>query len=173
MFSPWEGDVLTTWPRSHKFIFSVFRIRRFRKTNSPSWARTNNPSVNSRMLYHWAIEEYLKVIHTFKTTYSLYKYQSDYLTLTLPYFRKRISRKLRFLDTFAPQMYPYSHPQPEPLPCFVLFLSVRIRFLRVWISLRPISSSQLHALLHFHLCPIYLVFFKGSWDISSWGGLHA
>ena len=88
-------------------------------------------------------------------------------TLTLPYFRKRISRKLRFLDTFAPQMYPYSHPQPEPLPCFVLFLSVRIRFLRVWISLRPISSSQLHALLHFHLCPIYLVFFKGSWDISS------
>ena len=87
MFSPWEGDVLTTWPRSHKFIFSVFRIRRFRKTNSPSWARTNNPSVNSRMLYHWAIEEYLKVIHTFKTTYSLYKYQSDcFKFLTLPCF---------------------------------------------------------------------------------------
>ena len=36
-----------------------------------------------------------------------------------------------------------------------------------WISLRPISSNQLHALLHFHPCPIYLVFFKGSWDISS------
>ena len=29
-------------------------------------------------------------------------------------------------------------------------------------SPRPISSSQLHALLHFHLCPIYLVVFKGS-----------
>ena len=26
-----------------------------------------------------------------------------------------------------------------------------------WISPRPISNSQLHALLHFHLCPIYLV----------------
>ena len=26
---------------------------------------------------------------------------------------------------------------------------------------RPISNSQLHALLHFHLCPIYLVVFKG------------
>ena len=104
------------------------------------------------------------ISHTFKTTYSLYKYQSDcFKFVTLPYFRKRISRKLRFLDTFAPQMYPYSHPQPEPLPCFVLFLSVRIRFLRVWISLRPISSSQLHALLHFHLCPIYLVVFKGSY----------
>ena len=36
---------------------------------------------------------------------------------------------------------------------------------------RPISNSQLHALLHFHLCPIYLVVFKGSYyfrrDISS------
>ena len=26
---------------------------------------------------------------------------------------------------------------------------------------RPISNSQLHTLLHFHLCPIYLVVFKG------------
>ena len=46
-----------------------------------------------------------------------------------------------------------------------------------WSSPRPISDSQLHALPHFHLCPIYLVVFKGSysfrWDISSWGGLHA
>ena len=46
-----------------------------------------------------------------------------------------------------------------------------------WLCPRPISNSQLHALLHFHLCPIYLVVFKGSynlrWDISSWGGLHA
>ena len=29
------------------------------------------------------------------------------------------------------------------------------------LSPRPISSSQLHTLLHFHLCPIYLVLFKG------------
>ena len=28
---------------------------------------------------------------------------------------------------------------------------------------RPISSSQLHTLLYFHLCPIYLVVFKGSY----------
>ena len=32
-----------------------------------------------------------------------------------------------------------------------------------WISPRPISSSQLRTLLHFHLCPIYLVVFKGSY----------
>ena len=28
---------------------------------------------------------------------------------------------------------------------------------------RPISNSQLHVLPHFHLCPIYLVVFKGSY----------
>ena len=33
--------------------------------NSPSWVRTNDPSVNSRMLYHWAIEEYLYSINPF------------------------------------------------------------------------------------------------------------
>ena len=38
-----------------------------------------------------------------------------------------------------------------------------LRFLRSWSSPRPISNSQLHALLHFHLCPIYLVVFKGSY----------
>ena len=43
---PWKGDVLTAWPRSQ---------------NSPSWARTNNPTINSRVLYHWAIRENLKV----------------------------------------------------------------------------------------------------------------
>ena len=47
-----------------------------------------------------------------------------------------------------------------------------------WLKPRPISDSQLHALLHFHLCPIYLVVFKGSyylsvWEILSLGGLHA
>ena len=47
-----------------------------------------------------------------------------------------------------------------------LFFSVIYR-----LSPRPISNSQLHTLLCFHLCPIYLVVFKGSYsrrrDISS------
>ena len=40
-----------------------------------------------------------------------------------------------------------------------------IQFLTItfWLSPRPISNSQLHALLRFHLCPIYLVVFKGSY----------
>ena len=32
-----------------------------------------------------------------------------------------------------------------------------------WSSPRPISNSQLRTLLPFHLCPIYLVVFKGSY----------
>ena len=32
-----------------------------------------------------------------------------------------------------------------------------------WLSPRPISNNQLHVLPHFHLCPINLVVFKGSY----------
>ena len=38
-------------------------------------------------------------------------------------------------------------------------------------SPRPISNSQLHALLRFHLCPIYLVVFKGSYFFKRMGYL--
>ena len=48
----------------------------------------------------------------------------------------------------------------------------------LWSKPRPISNGQLHVLPHFHLRPIYLVVFKGSyyltvWEILSLGGLHA
>ena len=36
-------------------------------------------------------------------------------------------------------------------------------FFAFWSSPRPISNSQLHTLPCFHLCPIYLVVFKGSY----------
>ena len=42
-------------------------------------------------------------------------------------------------------------------------ISLRINFLRFWSSPHPISNSQLHVLPHFHLCPIYLVVFMGSY----------
>ena len=47
---------------------------------------------------------------------------------------------------------------------WVLYSAVVTSWLRLsafWSSPHPISNSQLHALLHFHLCPIYLVVFKG------------
>ena len=57
-------------------------------------------------------------------------------------------------------------------------LSTSFTLSLLWLKPRPISNSQLHALPHFHLCPIYLVVFKGSyylsvWEILSLGGLHA
>ncbi len=36
---------------------------------------------------------------------------------------------------------------------------------------RPISNSQLHTLLHFHLCPIYHVLFMGSYFLLGMGYL--
>ena len=53
---PWKGDVLTAWPRS--LILFLFLIRK----NSPSRARTYNNSVNSRVLYHWAIEDHSRYL---------------------------------------------------------------------------------------------------------------
>ena len=43
------------------------------------------------------------------------------------------------------------------------FLPYQVLHSTFWISPRPISNSQLRTLLHFHLCPIYLVVFKGSY----------
>ena len=38
-----------------------------------------------------------------------------------------------------------------------------LHFSLLWLKPRPISNSQLHTLPYFHLCPIYLVVFKGSY----------
>ena len=112
--------------------------------NSPSWVRTNDPSVNSRMLYHWAIEEYLYSINPFVS------FDKGFYLLFLFY----VPSKLHTRNIF---FHPTYH--------------------LAWSCPRPISISQLHTLLYFHLWPIYLVVFKGSYylrrDISSWGGLHA
>ena len=59
---------------------------------------------------------------------------------------------------------PSMQPWPSVRSC------VLPAFLSTWSSLRPISSSQLHTLLHFHPCPINLVVFKGTY-LSRRGGL--
>ena len=43
-----------------------------------------------------------------------------------------------------------------------------LHFSLLWLKPRPISNSQLHTLPYFHLCPIYLVVFKGSYYLSVW-----
>ena len=50
--------------------------------------------------------------------------------------------------------------------------SYRIRFISTfWSSPQTISNSQLHVLPHFHLCPIYLVLFKGFYSFKRMGYL--
>ena len=41
----------------------------------------------------------------------------------------------------------------------------------LWTSLRPISNSQLHTLLYFHLCPINLIVSKGTYFLEGMGDL--
>ena len=55
-------------------------------------------------------------------------------------------------------------------------LSITIQFLTFdskcsWSSPQTISNSQLHVLPHFHLCPIYLVLFKGFYFFKRMGYL--
>ena len=62
-------------------------------------------------------------------------------------------------DVFFSESYLQNH--------ILNFISFSLPFIKplstFWISPRPISNSQLRTLLHFHLCPIYLVVFKGSY----------
>ena len=73
-----------------------------------------------------------------------------------------VTSQLRCSVSFASQMSRNHHEclstsklAPIHSCCFLTALSA------FWSSPHPISNSQLHALLHFHLCPIYLVVFKG------------
>ena len=52
---------------------------------------------------------------------------------------------------------------PSKLNTEILFCIFHIHSQPVRISPRPISICQLHALLHFHLKPIYLILSKGSY----------
>ena len=61
----------------------------------------------------------------------------------------QLSHQAKYLS-----MYPQNH-----ILNFIRFLPKPS-----WLSPRPISDSQLHVLPHFHLCPIYLVVFKGSYS---------
>ena len=76
-------------------------------------------------------------------------------------------RKTKNLSISAQAKYYlyYTYLQNHILNCwFSEYLQLLLFFPKpYWSSPRPISISQLHALLHFHLWPIYLVVFKGSY----------
>ena len=65
---------------------------------------------------------------------------------------------------------PLSYHLTNPLQVYFIYsqnyihVDISLRFITScdsWSSPHPISNSQLHALLHFHHCPLYLVVFKG------------
>ena len=62
-------------------------------------------------------------------------------------------KKVAWLATFFCIVYSKLHTCWQPTESIMTMLS--------WSSPHPISSSQLHVLPHFHLCPIDLVVFKG------------
>ena len=55
--------------------------------------------------------------------------------------------------------------------CSGLFGPAKPPFHSTWSSPRPISNGQLHTLLYFHLRPIYLVVFKGTYFLEEMGRL--
>ena len=97
----------------------------------------------------------------FKTTYMWHSLRINYLAC---WFTLAVTSWLRHSVSFASQMSRPFHDQPftSSLVPVCSFMSEPLSQLN-WSSPRPISNSQLHTLLYFHLCPIYLVVFKGSY----------
>ena len=147
------------------------------KKNSPSRTRTYDTSVNSRMLYRLS---YWGLFMSNRWTHGELRNSPNALPTELLRIIYVKSMNLRRTKELAECSTDWAF-----VDCFFwkyfLYLQNFIQYLRnsffLWLSPRSISNSQLHMLPCFHLCPIYLVVFKGSYscwrEISSWGGLHA
>ena len=80
--------------------------------------------------------------------------------------------QLRCSESFASQMSSLYHECLSVNKLTPLHSSyILTAFSAIRASPRPISNSQLRTLLHFHLCPIYLVVFKGSYFLNRMGYL--
>ena len=102
------------------------------------------------------------IIHTFKTTYMLtFPWE---LTSCVPIEfctpAGHLATPLLSVICFA-NVQSVSGMLLHKQACSESFLLHPAASSASWSSPHPISNSQLHALLHFHLCPIYLVVFKG------------
>ena len=113
----------------------------------------------SNQLSHWAIVIKSLEDYTFKTSYSQYIFRLTLLTKVI------ISNPLRSfsMNLLRKSLYKLRISSVSKLTS--LLLNPYNHFLRFWSSPRPISDSQLHMLPCFHLCPIYLVVFKGSYSL--------
>ena len=111
------------------------------------------------MLYHWAIEEYRR--NFFLTIVTIAQSFSKNNTFSKNNIKNHQISLMAFRYTFKTaytshlSFYFCEHNH-------FLLISQYFRS-----SPRPISNSQLHALRHFHPCPIYLVVFKGSYFLKN------
>ena len=109
------------------------------------------------------------IIHTFKTTYMLtFPWELTSCVADWVLYSAGVTSWLCHSVSFASQMFSDHHEclstsklAPIHSCCSLPALSA------FWSSPHPISNSQLHALLHFHLCPIYLVVFKGVYFLTN------
>ena len=80
-----------------------------------------------------------------------------------------LSLKAGHLDSATLHLDDFATQNPVCIKCHIrkqtcsMPLPTSCRLSPLWSSPRSISNSQLHVLPHFHLCPIYLVVFKGSY----------
>ena len=120
-----------------------------------------------------------------RTTWLKVKCSTDWANIPYNLFSYNAQSRNRTSDTwiFSPLLYQLSYlgilerkklspylEQPSGMKTYLqnhilksIFFTVSSTTSTFWISPRPISNSQLRTLLHFHLCPIYLVVFKGSY----------
>ena len=107
--------------------------------------------------------------YRFKTTYML-TFPWEFFTLRYAWMRFQLCARPRSPRSSAAQcllLCKCPRSTMNFLPQVYLLQSVPVsldRFLAFWSSPHPISNSQLHTLLYFHLWPIYLVLFKGSYS---------
>ena len=125
-----------------------------------------------RFLNYWYLQNCILNISTsfrLQEESSFYTQINDFLSYIYPRYTQALElhviRMLRILHVI-PLKY-RSDYKSNLKTSFRFALSVIPVLSFLWSSPRPISDSQLHVLPHFHLCPIYLVVFKGSYWINS------
>ena len=148
------GDLFHQFCNTTLYLFYCFldkqktyKILSIGLLSSPSRTRTYDSAVNSRVLYRLS-------------------YRGLYIVLSVCERYTGLPTELSRNGVFSFLLYPQNYTLSTSFLHLSSKFSTRsssIRFRIFWSSPRPISSSQLHTLLYFHLCPIYLVVFKGSY----------
>ena len=124
----------------------------------PSGNRTRDTAVKGRCLNHLTMEPcFFDRFTVFLTSPSWARTSDNTVNSRALY---QLSYRGSFLFILSLFSFDYSSDVPSKLHTepFIKHLPYLL-----WLKPRPISNSQLHTLPYFHLCPIYLVVFKGSY----------